>query len=278
MQSIKAFIQRHPVAPYFSLVLLISYGSFLLVVGPRLLRGETMQSTDAEYILFPVIVISVSLAGLAFTSIVNGRSGLRDLFSRIGHWRVGMQWYAVALLTPPVLLLAVLLIFRTLISPVFTPKIFLLGIVFGLPGFLEEIGWMGYVFPKLQVKYSPLTAAILLGVLWGLWHAPVVDYLGAAAPHGLYWAPFFLDFIAIVTALRVLIVWVYSNTSSVLLAQLMHISFVASLVVLDPAPISPAQETLWYAAYAAVLWIVVALVAVTYGKGLVRQAMQVRTM
>ena len=154
MQSVKAFIQRHPVAPYFSLVLLISYGSFLLVVGPRLLRGETMQSTDAEYILFPVIVISVCLAGLAFTSIVNGRSGLRDLFSRIGHWRVDVQWYAVALLTPPVLL----------------------------------------------------------------------------------------------------------------------------LVVLDPAPISPAQETLWYAAYAAVLWIVVALVAVTYGKGLVRQAMQVRTM
>ncbi len=277
MQSTKAFIQRHPVATYFSMVFLISYGSFLVVVGPKLIRGEAMQSTDA-FLLFPVIVVGVCLVGIVLTSIVDGRSGLRNLFSRVGRWRVGMRWYAVALLTPPVLILAVLLTFRTLVSPIFIPHFFLLGILFGLvPGFLEEIGWMGFAFPRMQLKQGTLATGILLGVLWGLWHAPVVDYLGAAAPHGVYWLPFFLTFVALVTAMRVLIVWVYSNTGSVLLAQLMHVSSTASLVLLAPSPISPAQETLWYAAYAAVLWIVVALVAVTYGKRLVRQATQVKT-
>ena len=272
--NIKAFIQRHPVSTYFGLAFLLSYGGFLVVVGPKLLRGEAMQSTDA-FILFPVIVIGVCLGGITLTAIVDGRSGLRDLFSHIGRWRVDVRWYAVALLTPPVLILVVLLTFRALVSPAFAPNIFPLGILFGIfPGFFEEVGWTGYAFPRMRAKHGALAASILLGVLWGLWHAPVVDYLGAAAPHGSYWAPFFLAFIALVAAMRVLIVWVYSNTGSVLLAQLMHASSTGFLVILSPSHVSPAQETLWYAVYAAVLWVVVAIVAARYGNRLVRQPMQ----
>jgi membrane protease YdiL (CAAX protease family) len=275
--NVKVFIQRHPVVSYFGLVYLISYGGFFVVVGPKLLRGEAMQSTDA-FLLFPVIVVGVCLVGIALTSIVDGRNGLRDLFSRMGRWRVGARWYA-ALLIPPGLILSVLLILRNVVSPVFAPNMFLLGILFGLfPGLFEEVGWMGFAFPKMRVKRSALGAGLLLGVLWGLWHAPVVDYLGAAAPHGVYWLSFFLAFIAILTAMRVLIVWVYSNTNSVLLAQLMHASSTGFLVILGPSHVSPGQEVLWYAVYATVLWMVVALVIARYGKRLVRHPMQVKTM
>lgn len=275
--NVKVFIQRHPVVTYFGLVYLISYGGFCVVVGPKLLRGEAIGSTDV-FLLFPVIVIGVCLVGLALTGITGGRSGLRDLLSRMGRWRVDARWYA-ALLIPPGLILAVLLSMRSLVSPVFAPNLFLLGIVFGLfPGFFEEVGWMGFAFPKMRARRSALGAGLLLGVLWGLWHAPVVDYLGAAAPHGVYWLPFFLAFIAILTAMRVLIVWVYSNTNSVLMAQLMHASSTGFLVILGPAHASPAQEALWYAVYAVVLWMVVALVIARYGKRLVRQPMQVKTM
>jgi membrane protease YdiL (CAAX protease family) len=222
-------------------------------------------------VLFPIIVLGVCLVGLTLTSILGGKSGLRNLFSRLGHWRVGIGWYGVALLIPPLFILAVLLVLRTIVSPVFTPDFFVIGIVFGLPALLEEIGWMGYVFPKMLKRQSPLTAALLLGVLWGLWHAPVVDYLGAAAPHGVYWMPFFLSFVAIVAAIRVLIVWIYTHTGSLLLAWFMHLSMTASLVVLDPVRVSPAQETLWYWLYAAVLWMAAGGIALRYGKRLVRQ-------
>src|SRR5579885_1276870 len=137
------------------------------------------------------------------------------------------------------------LFFRMLISPIFTPKLNLFFILYGIfPGVLEEIGWTGFAYPRMRLKQSALGAGVLLGVLWGLWHAPVVDYLGGAAPHGAYWLPFFLSFIAIVTAMRVLIVWIYSNTNSLLLAQLTHISLTASLAVLGPVPLTPNQETL----------------------------------
>jgi hypothetical protein len=92
----------------------------------------------------------------------------------------------------------------------------------------------------------------------------------------VYWLPFFLAFIAILTALRVLIVWAYSNTHGVLLAQLMHAGSTGFLVMLGPAHVSPAQEALWYAVYAAALRIVVALVIAGYGRRLVRHPMQVQ--
>jgi membrane protease YdiL (CAAX protease family) len=271
--NVRAFIQRHPVGVYFSLAFLLSYGGFVVVDGPKLARGEAIQPLDA-LLLFPALVVGVGLLGIILTAISDGRAGLRDLFSRMGRWRVNVGWYAAALLIPLVLILAVLSILSALVSPAFAPGFFPLGVLFGLvPGFFEEIGWMGFAFPKMRGKMknrSVLATGVILGLLWGLWHAPVVDYLGAAAPHGSYWLPFFLSFIALVTAIRVLIVWIYANTQSVLLAQLMHFSSTGCLVILSAAHASPAQETLWYAIYATALWVVVALVVAIYGKDLVR--------
>lgn len=275
--NLKAFIQRHPITTYFGIAFLVPIVGFLVVMLPRLLRGEAIQSLDA-LLLFPVMELGVFLAGIILTRVVDGKSGLRDLFARMGHWRVSAGWYAAVLLIPPCVLLVVLLTLKTALAPLFSPGFFLGGIAFGLvAGFFEETGWTGYAFPKLRLKYNALTASIILGGLWGLWHMAVVDQLGAAGSHGIYWLPFFLSFVAILMAIRVLIGWVYSNTKSVLLAQLMHASLTASLVIFSPAPISPANETLWYATYAVALWIVAALVIIVYGKHFVRQIAQVKT-
>lgn len=266
--NFKTFLQHHPVASYFGMTFMISWVGVFLVVAPRLMRGEAISTTDG-LLMFPVLLLGPSITGITLTAIVDGKSGLRNLFSRMGRWRVGAHWYGV-LLIPPVFILAVLLTMKTLISPVYTPHLFLMGILFGLaPGVLEEIGWSGYAFPKMQVKYGTLPATCLLGILWGLWHAPVVDFMGAAYPHGASWLPFYLAFITLVMAIRVLIVWVYSHTQSVLLAQLLHASSTGFLVILSPSPISPTQEVLWYAVYAAILWIAVAGV-VKYDRGLVQ--------
>ena len=108
-------------------------------------------------------------------------------------------------------------------------------------------------------------------MLWGFWHIPVIDFLGTATPHGSYWLPYFLAFALAITAMRVLIGWIYANTKSVALAQLMHASSTGSLVVLSPSRVTAAQEALWYAIYAAALWLVVGIVATLFGKGLTRE-------
>ena len=81
--------------------------------------------------------------------------------------------------------------------------------------------------------------------------------------------PFFLSFVAIVSAIRVLIVWIYSNTSSLFLAWLMHLSMTGSLVMFGPGEVSSGQETLWYSTYAVILWLIVVVVMKRYGKSLV---------
>jgi membrane protease YdiL (CAAX protease family) len=85
-----------------------------------------------------------------------------------------------------------------------------MGVLFGVPaGLLEEIGWTGFAFPRKSSRHNPLGASILLGLLWSLWHLPVVNYLGTATPHGAYWFPFFLVFAFAMTAMRVLISWAF---------------------------------------------------------------------
>jgi membrane protease YdiL (CAAX protease family) len=267
----KSLVQRYPLTTYFGIAYLISWGSGLVVLVPKLVRGEVIPTTVALF-LFPVLVIGVALTGVVLTGIRDGRNGVRTLFARMGVWNVAVYWYLVALLTAPVLILAVLFLLHSFVSRDYSPNFFPLGLVFGIfPGFFEEIGWTGYAFPILRSRYAPLVAGIVLGVLWGFWHLPVVDSLGAASPHGTYWLAFFLAFVALVAAMRVLIVWVYSNTESLLLAQLMHMSSTAFLVILGPSHLLPQQEALWYGCYAGALWIAVALVAVKFGSTLIRR-------
>lgn len=263
-------MKRHPVVAYFVLTFTISWLGALAVVAPRLLRGEAIPKFSG-ILMFPVMLVGPVASGILLTRVVDGTSGLRDLFSRMRRIRVGAQWYA-ALLIPPATILLVLLVLQTFVSPVFAPNRFFVGASFGiLAGFFEEIGWTGFAFPKMSGTGNMLSAGIGLGVLWGIWHTPVIDYLGTATPHGTYWLPYFLAFTATMTAMRVLISWIYANTKSVALAQLMHASSTGSLVVLSPNRVTAAQEAMWYAIYAATLWLTVGIVATLFGKGLTRK-------
>ena len=265
--SNRTFFQRHHVVAYFVLTFAISWSGAFLVVAPRLLRHEPVPKIDG-ILMFSVMLLGPSFSGIFLTRIVDGKSGLRDLFSRMRRPQVPMAWFA-PLLIPPALILSVLLGLKTFVSPSFAPNFFLLGLLFGVPaGLFEEIGWTGYVFPKMSRNLGALPASVLLGLLWGLWHLPVIDYLGTATPHGAYWSHYFLAFTAAMTAMRVLIGWIYVNTKSVFLAQLMHVVSTGSLVVLSPPRATAGQETAWYLVYAAALWTVVMIVALNSGGSL----------
>lgn len=231
------------------------------MAAPHILRGQSIPKMSG-LLMFPVMILGPSLIGILMTLFTCGREGLRDLYARIGRIRVPAAWYTV-LLIPPALILALLFSLKTLSSPLFAPNKFWLGISFGcVAGFFEEIGWTGFAFPEMSATHNGFAAAISLGLLWGLWHLPVVDYLGTATPHGAYWFRFFLAFAAAMTPMRVLISWLSARTNSVLLAQLMHAASTGSLVVFSPPRVSAAQETTWYAIYAAALWLVVAVLAI----------------
>jgi uncharacterized protein len=254
----KSFVRMHPVVSYFALTYAISWTAALLVVLPHLLRREPVPKLSG-ILMFPAMLLGPSVAALVLTSLLDGRAGPADLFARMRNVSFGLRWYGM-LLVPPALVFTVLLCLKTFVSPTFAPNRFLPGLGFGLlAGFFEEIGWMGFAFPRMRQNSGPFASAALLGVLWGAWHFPVIDFLGAGTPHGPYLVPFFLAFTAAMTAIREWIAFVYTRTKSVLLAQLMHASSTSALAVLSPPGVSAAQEVVWYLVYGTALWVVVAL-------------------
>jgi membrane protease YdiL (CAAX protease family) len=255
---------------YFALAYLISWGGSFAVAGGKFLRGETLGLEDV-LLMAPLVLAGPLVAGVVMTYLLDGRSGLRDLFSRVLLWRVGLRWYAAALLIFPTLIGGVVWALALLVSKDFTPGFLAFGIVAGLlAGFIEEIGWMGFAFPRMEKRFGRWRATIYLALLHGLWHA-MAGYLGESGAFGVYWLPRFIAmWIVAMTAMRILLVWIYSNTGSLLLAQLTHASSSGFLVILGPETLTPAQGTLYFAIYAVVLWIPAAIVIARSGRGLVR--------
>lgn len=220
--------------------------------------------------MFPAMLLGPSLVGLFVTWRLDGRTGLRDLFRRMVSVPAFSTWYA-ALLIPPMAVLAVLLLLKTLVSSVYCPNHFLAGVAFGVPaGILEEIGWTGFAYPRMRDTLGTFKAGVVLGCLWSLWHLPVIDFLGAARPHGVYLPAFFFSFLTAMTAIRVLIGWMYVQTQSVILAQLMHISSTGALVVFGPFRVTAQQETFWYFCYGFALWTIVAIMGFAQNRSRLR--------
>ena len=245
----------------------------MLVALPKLLQPGPLAKLTG-ILMFPAMLLGPSFSGIFLTRWLDGREALKNLFARMRRFNFAPRYY-LALLIPPLIVLSVLFCLKTFLSPVYTPNHFWLGVTFGLPaGFLEEIGWMGFAYPKLRQRFAFLPATAILGLFWGLWHAPVIDFLGAASPHSKALPAFFAAFVAIMAAMRVLIAWFYERTQSIALAQLVHISSTGSLVVFSPAAVSPVQEAAWYALYAALLWLLVLFLAIFASSSANRAATQ----
>lgn len=264
----RSIIHEHPVVSYFVLIYTISWAAAFAVVAPLWIRREAVPKLSG-LMMFPAMLLGPSIAGIVLTKAIHGTEGLRTLFSRMR--RIGLVRWLTTLVIPPGLVLTVLFGLKMFASPVFEPNLFPIGLTFGcMAGFFEEIGWTGFAFPAMRLKRNSFGAAASLGVLWAAWHAPVIDHLGTATPHGKYWLPFFLAFTVAMTAVRVLTCWVYVNTHSVLLAQMLHASSTGALAVFSPARVSAGEEVLWYGVYAVLLWISVGIIVMKWGTGLVK--------
>jgi membrane protease YdiL (CAAX protease family) len=177
----------------------------------------------------------------------------------------------VALLTVPALTLVILSVLTVTTSREFAPGFLIVGLGAGLAaGIIEELGWTGFALPRLLHRYNALLAGLILGLVWAGWHA-FADLLGNSHTMGEGWLVHFVIYwILALTAYRILMTWVYANTKSLLVAQLMHASYTGWQIVLSPATTFE-NNLLWQGILAAGLWIIVALVVAVNGTGLVRR-------
>jgi membrane protease YdiL (CAAX protease family) len=116
-------------------------------------------------------------AALLIARFEPGGPGVRALFRQFRVRGVGMGWFLLALFLPGALLvagMAVYSLFAGDVGPwIYPPSGGRIAVLFLLP-VSEEIGWRGFALPRLQARYGALGASLILGVLWAVWHIPML--------------------------------------------------------------------------------------------------------
>jgi membrane protease YdiL (CAAX protease family) len=285
MTAIKAFVTKHPVPTFFALTFAISWGGALLAIGGSGgMQGTTPGSDPRFAYAVMAMLVGPSVTGVLLTWLLSGREGLREFRTRLLRWRVGAVWYVVALLIAPILMTATLL-GLSFTSPAFLPGIFtadqkgslvLISLAVGLSaGLFEELGWTGFAIPALRRRHGVFATGLIVGTLWSAWHLLPNVWSSRAASGELAVSVYLTAtalgvFVGYLTAFRVLMVWIYDLTESLLLGMLMHASFTASLLILNPVALSGASLVIFSLVLAAAIWVVVAAVALARNRHSVR--------
>jgi uncharacterized protein len=120
-------------------------------------------------------------------------SGVGSLLAPLLAFRVGVKWYLVALFVPGGIFVVLALLYNAmghaepLLYPPDNPAFVAAAIVFPVG---EEVGWRGFALPRLWDRVGPLRASVTLGVLWTLWHIPMLTLQGAGPSLYAIFIPF----------------------------------------------------------------------------------------
>lgn len=241
---------RHQLLLYFLLAFGISWSIWPLT----LLNPESS----------PLVPFGPAIAALVVAALASGRAGITALWRQLIHWRVHVGWYVVALAGPfAVAVLAALLavplgasmptwagytdwatVLATLVQTVIIVSLF------------EEPGWRGFALPRMQFRHKALSAAVVLGLVWALWHLPeLVSDITRQRP----WAPY----IVWVVAQSVVLAWLYNSTrASLPVVMLFHAAANTSVRYVLPEFGGQHYLTFWWVMVA--LYVAAAIAVVLY--------------
>lgn len=211
------FIRNHPIICYVLLACALSWPTGYIGLSDLETVPETIRVTLNYFAKF-----GPSLAGIIMTYLLLGREGTMQLLRGLLNFTARPKWYFIALILPSLAWLSVIgfLVMQgnsvgpfeaagLLIVPVLIAKHFFIG-----GGLGEELGWRGFMLPRLQDKHSALGSSIILGVVWGLWHLPALIDEGAVS---------IVLFTIYTTVLAIIYTWVFNGTGgNLFIVTLLH--------------------------------------------------------
>jgi uncharacterized protein len=223
------FIKKHPLPTFFTLAILITW----LISLPSLLFGMPFKPFQTAGAYGPFLAAMIVSAAL-------GSGELKSLFSRMTKFRFGLRWYLIVIFGNVLLYLLVTSLSGapliqaisekwTLIFTLYLPALFTSYLVNPIG---EETGWTGFALPHLQKRFKPWLAAVILGVIWAIWHLPaffVPSEMGAFNPVN------FVFFVLSSIFIRIVWTWVTNNAQgSGIAGILLHASSNAVSLALIP--------------------------------------------
>jgi membrane protease YdiL (CAAX protease family) len=235
----KRAVRAHPLAAFLLILYPVSWVLFLpAVLGTE---GLGVINVDIPAQVGILMVTIFGLTGVAFvvSRIADGKDGTRRLRRLYYQFNAAPQWYVLALLGAPVLLLCMGLAIHgtstftpiahnaTQIPTVYLVNVALIAILISV---WEEGAWLAFVTARLQPRLGPLWASVIVAPLFGFIHFPLFFVTGGlidnARPHGLQVIEYaFYLLVLFSVPVRILMTWVFNSTSGSLpVVALLHAS------------------------------------------------------
>jgi membrane protease YdiL (CAAX protease family) len=230
MRATAALLRRHSVIGYFVIAFAFSWAIWIpmALAGMRVYQGAVWPN-HIPGLFGPMVAAFIMSALLA------GRSGVADLLRRMFRWRVEVKWYLAAL--SPLAFFAVAVIVMAITGQgwpdlgelgkfsslpiVMAPVMWLLLLLVG--AYPEEIGWRGFAVPQLLKTRGLLMTALVIGVLWALWHVPSMFVIENYRQLGVAFLPAF--FFGIVSG-SIFLAWLYrASGGSVFIVAVWHATY-----------------------------------------------------
>jgi membrane protease YdiL (CAAX protease family) len=204
--------------------------AWILASGVILMDLMTNGQRNFSTTLVVISIITALLPAFIVSSVYSTIPGVRAHLVTYIKPRGPFGYYLLALVLFPAIWILGYFLSRALGMevqfsnyPLFDARLLGMVILFFLYNFIygglsEEPGWRGFALPRLQVKFSPLVSALILGVLWAVWHAP--------ARFGGMEAKSVSDTIVewvLIVLVSVIFTWLFNRTKgSILVTALVH--------------------------------------------------------
>jgi membrane protease YdiL (CAAX protease family) len=230
----KNLVQHKPLLAFF----ILSYGLFWLFLAlcAVVLLSLGFEPATLPSWLSPLLTIlgawTPTVAAVIVIGVLGGRAAIQQLLNGLVQFRLPIRWYLAALI-PWGLAFVGAGIYRLgggaasggmSLSLGFWGGLFFFNLLSGPTG--EEAGWRGYALPRLLRKYSPVSAGIILGIVWDFWHLPLWIISGSTLPYCLFFS------IGIIS-LSVLMTWIFRKASTSLVPMIIiHFSYNVSLFLI----------------------------------------------
>ena len=181
----REILRRHRVACFVGVTFGVTWSAWLGLA----VAGHTVGAGFSP--LYLLGLLGPLIGAVVTTAAIDGRVGMLRLLRRAVRLRVGLRWWGVGLGMPIAVAAATYVMVVSysvfLLAPVALPAASAFGEFVGFPitnwvalcamliavnGFGEETGWRGFLLPEMQRRWSPLTASLIIAVVWAVWHAP----------------------------------------------------------------------------------------------------------
>ena len=208
-----------------------------------------LLSTHGTLLHWILLTVVILLPAWVFFNAHSNLRGVQDLLHSLTRWRTHPLWFMTALFLMLVLSLAGILLTSLLTSQRLADLFSAIGSSetlkhLGLTFFAtalyggplgEEAGWRGFALPRLQKRFDPLLASVILAGFWGLWHLPLHLTGYYSRVFGSPLNGILMQMFSIIP-LALLSTWLYNRTrGSLLILVLLHTAVNVTSSIVAPA-------------------------------------------